>query len=367
MSGSVVTRATAVLALAAAASVAAAGAAAAQDGAAGKRAGRDSTKKPYVPPAVYEAEAPLPVTFTANIRQLRGDRGDKAPWRPATLSYAGPAGDTVVVPLRARTRGIWRLKSCTFPPLRFNFASKAARNTLFENLDRPKLVSYCRDDDRHEQYVLQELQLYRIYRLLTPFSHKVRLLRATYVDGASGKAQTTRYAILLEEEQSLARRVNGVLVEDKGAGPDALEPRHSAIVGVFQYLIGNTDFSIYALHNAELVRDSTFQIVPVAYDFDFAGAVNAHYATTDPKLPIKRVRERVYRGYCVPEAEFAAAFALLRERRAAIYALYADEIGRLLDPGVVKSTLSYFDDFYRTIDDPRAAKRLIVDACVTGG
>jgi len=361
MSRSIVGRGAALLALGAGT----AAPALAQDSASGGRG--DGGKRPHVPAAIYDAESPLAMTFTANLGRLRGDKGDKEPWRAATLSYAGPGGDTVVVPLRARTRGIWRLKSCTFPPLRFNFANKATRNTLLENLDRPKLVSYCRDDGRHEQYLLQELQLYRIYRLLTPFSHQVRLLRLTYADSASRKAQTTRYAVLLEEEQALARRVRGTLVEEKGAGPDALEPHHTALVGVFQYLVGNTDWSIYALHNAELVRDSIFQIVPVPYDFDFAGAVNAFYATVDPKLPIKKVRERIYRGYCVPPEHLAAVLALFRERRQAIYALYRDDVGRLLDPKVVEATLAYFDEFYRTIDHPREAKRAIADACVTGG
>jgi hypothetical protein len=273
----------------------------------------------------------------------------------------------VVVPLRARTRGFWRLKSCAFPPLRLNFAGKAVRNTAFENLDKPKLVGHCRDDDRYDQYVLQELQLYRIYRLLTPYSHNVRLLHLTYVDSASGKVETTRYALMLEEGQALARRVSGTLVEQQGAGPDALQPRHTAIFGLFQYLIGNTDWSIYALHNAELVRDSIFDIVPVPYDFDFAGAVNAFYATVDPKLPIKSVRERVYRGYCVPQEDLAAALALFRERREAIYALYRDDVGRLLEPRVVEATLAYFDAFYRTVDEPRATKRQIVDACIGYG
>ena len=360
MPWSAVARRTTLLALAAAA----ARPLAAQDGAAGGRNEGAANGKSSLPAAIYGAEAPLAMTFTANFRRLRGDKGDKVPWRAATLAYAAPGGDTVVVPLRARTRGFWRLKSCAFPPLRLNFAGKAVRNTALEHVDRPKLVSHCRDDERYDQYVLQELQLYRVYRLLTPFSHNARLLRLTYVDSASRKVETTRYALLLEEEQALARRVRGTLVKEKGAGPDALQPRHAAIFGVFQYLIGNTDWSIYALHNAELVRDSIFDIVPVPYDFDFAGAVNALYATVDPKLPIKNVRERIYRGYCVPQEDLDAALALFRGRREAIYALYRDDVGRLLEPRVVEATLAYFDAFYRTIDDPRATKRQIVDACI---
>jgi hypothetical protein len=58
-------------------------------------------------------------------------------------------------------------------------------------------------------------------------------------------------------------------------------------------------------------------------------------------------------------------FTLFRERKDAIYALYADPIGRLVEPRRVRETLAYFDEFYATINSPRAAKRDVVDACHT--
>jgi hypothetical protein len=314
----------------------------------------------------FDAEEPLTLTLTANLRQLRRDRAEQVPWRAATLSYTGEDGDTVVVPLRVRTRGIFRLKHCEFPPLRFNFAAGAARQTVFRGLDKPKLVNYCRDSDRYEQYVLQELQLYRIYGLLTPLSHRVRLLRLTYVDSATGRAETTRYAFLMEEPEALARRVGGTLVEVKGAGPADLAPYHVALFGVFQYFIGNTDWSIAGLHNAELVRNSAFVHIPIPYDFDHAGAVNPPYATPSPLVRIKHVRERIYRGYCVPTEQYAAVFALFNEKKDEIYALYRDGLGSLLTPRVVDETLAYFDEFYRTINSPRDARRAIADACLDG-
>jgi hypothetical protein len=333
---------------------------------------RDTTSKggkakaPKVPTRFFDASEPIPLTFTANLRQLRRDKGEKAPWRAATLSYVSEAGDTVRVPLRVRTRGIWRLRNCNFPPVRLDFAGNQVTHTVFEGLDKPKLVNYCRDNDRSEQYVLQEFQLYRVYGLLTPLSHKVRLARITYLDSASAERLTTRYAVIVEEPQALAERVGGELVREKGAGPGFVDPYYSALVGVFQYLIGNTDWSISVLHNAEVVRDSAYVFAPIAFDFDFAGAVDASYASPDPKLAIKDVRERVYRGYCVPEEQYARVFALFNEKKDAIYALYHDQLGGLLEPRVVKQTLEYFDEFYRTINDRRSARRQIIEACVGG-
>src|SRR4051812_26901905 len=118
----------------------------------------------------YAESTPVTITLTTNIKRLRDDRSANAPYRPATLSYVAD-GKTVVVPARVRTRGIWRLKTCDFPPLRVNFTSEDTKKTIFKGIDNPKLVSYCLDTDTGDQYILQEFQLYRIYRLLTPASH----------------------------------------------------------------------------------------------------------------------------------------------------------------------------------------------------
>ena len=314
--------------------------------------------KPIPAPALFESLEPVEVTFVTNIGKLRGDKGDDAPWRPGTFSYKGPGGTDVGVPMRAHTRGIWRLKMCDFPPLRLNFAGATSKGSIFEHLDKPKLVSYCQDTDAHEQYVLQEFQLYRIYQLLTPVSHKARLLKFDYVDSASRKTRARRYGFILEEPKALAGRVGAKVLDETGALPGDVEPFQEAIFGIFQYMIGNTDFAHGALHNVELFIQPDGTVLPVAYDFDFAGAVNARYAVVDESLHLVNVRQRLFRGFCVDDESFAKAFTLFREKKDAIYALYDDPIGKLMDGGTVKETLHYFDDFYKDIKDARSASRI---------
>jgi hypothetical protein len=321
------------------------------------------TPKIIPAPAFFESHTPVEVTLTANIGRLRGDKNPDPPWRAATLSYKGPDGNAVTVPLRARTRGIWRLKSCEFPPLRLNFSGETSKGSLFDKLDKPKLVSYCEDRDGYEQYILQEFQLYRIYHLLTPVSHHARLLKLTYADSGSGKVSARRYGFVLEEPSALAARLGGRIMEQQGARPDDLDPYHRALMGVFQYMIGNTDFSIPALHNVELFFKPDGAIMPIAYDFDFSGAVNARYATPDPMLKIPNVRQRLFRGDCTDADSYARVFTLFKEKKPEIYALYGDEIGKLMDRRTVKETLRYFDDFYETIGDPRSARRSIIESC----
>jgi hypothetical protein len=147
---------------------------------------QEPEKKLAVSPAFWEVQDPISVTLTTNISKLRGDKKDDPPWRPATLSYKGPDGLPLTIPIQARTRGIWRLRMCDFPPLRLNFSGEKSKGSIFHKLDKPKLVSYCQDNDGYEQYILQEFQLYRIYQLLTPVSHKSRQLSLTYADSARG-------------------------------------------------------------------------------------------------------------------------------------------------------------------------------------
>ena len=315
-------------------------------------------------PVFFESQEPIEVTLTTNIGQIRGDKGTDPPWRPATISYTGVDGSLVNVPLKARTRGIWRLKRCDFPPMRLNFSGETSKGSIFHHLDKPKLVSYCQDRDMYEEYILEEFQLYRIYQLLTPISHKARLLKFSYADSGSGKIRAKRYGFIMEEPSALGARLGGKVMEQKGALPGDLDPFQDALFGVFQYMIGNTDFSVSALHNVELYFGNDGIVAPIAYDFDFAGVVNATYAVPDEKLGIVNVRQRVFRGYCTDPGEYAKVFALFKEKKPEIYALYADSIGKLMDRGNVRSTLKYFDEFYETIGDSRAAKRSIIEACI---
>ena len=323
-----------------------------------------SEKKLEVSPAFWDGQDPISVTLTTNIGKLRGDKKEAPPWRPATLSYKGPDGLPLTIPIQARTRGIWRLRMCDFPPLRLNFSGEKSKGSIFQKLDKPKLVSYCQDNDLYEQYILQEFQLYRIYQLLTPVSHKARLLKFAYADSASGKVRATRYGFVIEEPKAIAARIGGKFMDQKGALPGDLDPDQDALVGVFQYMIGNTDFSVAALHNMELLFKDDGTVMPVAYDFDFAGAINARYAVPAEILNLRNVRRRLFRGYCTGPDSYARAFARFNEKKPEIYALYNDDIGKLMDSGTVKETLRYFDEFYETINDPRSAKKSIIEPCI---
>lgn len=326
--------------------------------------GETKEVKPHNPSPLFAETKPIEITLTAPIRQLRRDRTGEPEYRPATLTYSGDSGQ-VTMPVRVRTRGIWRRKNCDIPPLLLNVPKDSVKGTVFARLDKVRLTLHCRNSDDFEQYVLQEFQIYRVQRLLSPLSFDVRLARLTYVDSDKKDTVAQRYAFLQEEDEEFAARLGARLVTIQGASPGDLDPYESAFLGVFQYFIGNSDFSIRALHNVVLLYRDPHHI-PVARDFDWSGAVNARYAKPNPILPIRTVSERIMRGYCAPAEEYEKVFALFKEKKDAIYDLYGDTLAAQMKPDVVKSTLKYFDAFYSVINNPREAKARIVGACLAG-
>ena len=319
----------------------------------------DSAPKPYELQKLFSNDSVVHFTLTTNLRALSRSRSGEPRYHGAKLTYSDTGASPITIPLRVRTRGHWRRVNCEMPPLLLNFWTDSSRKTLFARVDRGRLVVHCRNDDIREQYVLQEFQLYRVYNLLTPFSHRARLARVTYVDSASGRTTATRYGFILEDDDDMALRNGGRRHDVKGAKSGDLDPFTDALVGLFEYMIGGTDWSVAGLHNIQLVVQDAGSVRAVAYDFDWSGAVNASYAKPDYRLPITQVRQRLFRGYCVPAEEFNRAIALFNEKKPAIYALYSDHIGRLMNPDVVRRTLEYFDDFYRTINNPRDAAELL--------
>jgi hypothetical protein len=137
-------------------------------------------------------------------------------------------------------------------------------------------------------------------------------------------------------------------------------------ISIFEYWIGNTDWSLAALHNIEMMRKPDGDYIPVAYDFDWSGAVNARYAFPNPTLGIRTVRERLHRGPCKTAAQWAPTIAHYKSRRAAIDSVWAAPIAGL-DPKRRADTKTYLDQLWPLLDNPRAFGRAVVDVCQRQG
>ena len=321
--------------------------------------------QPRAPQPLFTSHEPLILTIEADYGTIFKERDDESQYHPARLTFAGPNGAATTVNIELRTRGHFRRQAriCGFPPLRVDFPKDSVVGTVFEDQNRIDLATHCQDRrEQFEQITLLEHLIYRTYNLLTDKSFRVRLARITYLDAAGKRDTVTKYGFFVEDKPDMARRIGGDVLNQREIHDENTDFDPMTLTALFEYFIGNTDWSVWALHNILLVAmpDAAFPTA-VPFDFDWSGVISAPYARPDEKLPIRSVRVRLFRGYCRAPVELAPVFALFNQKKDGIYALYQNQEG--LTDETKKKTLEYFDEFYQTINDPRSVEREILRKC----
>lgn len=302
---------------------------------------------------LFDSEEVLHIKLSGSVRALFNDRSDAAPYKPLVLTYKGADSNEVTINLRAKPRGNFRRKkeNCTYPPILLNFTRKEAKPSLFDKQDKLKLVTPCASDN----YVIREYLVYKLYNLVTPKSFRARLARVTFFD-TDKKKETQFYSILLEEDEQMAKRNGFNLMPIKNLNGESTETETFLKMAVFQYLIGNTDWSVPFLHNIRILSMDAKSIPSVVpYDFDHSGIVNAPYALPPEQLALSSTQERRFRGYCITDwktlDEVIATYNRLKEN---IYKLYTGNT--MLDAKYIKATTRFLDEFYETINNPKKLK-----------
>ena len=277
-------------------------------------------RPPEPPTPLFASDTPIHITIHGPISALADNRDAVA--RQATLT-----ADGLALPVTLSGRGITRLQRdvCDFPPLRVDFPRKAPPGSLFAQQGHLKLVTHCKRSGDFQQKVLLEYAAYRIYNLLTPQSFRVRLANIDYMNG-DGRPYASKIGFFIEDIDDVAKRNGLVKTSLVGLIPVAqLDPASAARFAVFEDLISNYDWSMRAgpgsepcCHNARLLaanKSPGTPVIPVPYDFDFSGLVDAPYAAPPEGVRIRSVRDRLYRGYCVhmPQANAVAAQMAARQ------------------------------------------------------
>ena len=313
----------------------------------------------------------LQVTITAPFSSLMRDRPNEE-YMPATFRYQDSAGDTIEFNIGIRTRGRLRRDPtiCAFAPLRLNFKKSETKNTLFDHQDKLKLVTHCQNNNaRYRQAVLKEYLAYRILNLMTDVSYRVRLLDITYVDTDKKNRASVNYAFFIEHADRFAKRIDTPALQVSRASLLDLEPEYLNITSVFQYFIGNTDFSPLAAakgedccHNYTLFAKDAEPFLAVPYDFDMSGIVSAKHSMPNPRFSMRNVRVRLYRGRCANNSHLPASLERFAEQRDAINELINTQ--DLMTPNTRKTALAYADKFYSLLDSQKKIDKKLVTKCI---
>ena len=311
---------------------------------------------------LFQDGPPLEFTLTSDFNQINKERTPQnGKQYPGVLTVNG--ADTAV---SLASRGHLRLKSqiCDFVPIKVTFARDQLAGTVFEAQTTLKLGTHCRNDAQADQYVIREYLAYTLANLVTPLSFRARLARGTYVDARSKNRVSTHSALFLEHEHDVARRLGGRDVRVPHMAFADFDKDALTTMMLLEYMLGNTDYSIWTLHNVVIVEDKRRRFFPVPYDFDLSGIVHAPYAAPDPRLSLRSVTDRLYRGPCRTLEEFTAAAEPFRAHQAEMLGAI-DGVGALTRAHKDEMK-EYVDSFFRRIATPQGIKRTFVDGCHAG-
>jgi hypothetical protein len=322
----------------------------------------DTISSDYKASHLFENEDIIQLCLEGDIRKLFLDREENSSYHSIILSYSLHNSDTTTLNIKVKTRGHFRRdrENCIKPPLLLTFSSDSATmHSLFAGQNKVKLVTAC----KHEKLVLREYLIYKIYDLIAENTFRARLVQVNFHDTKKGKKTESLFGILLEDQMLMAKRNNAHLIKKRHLNPKNTNRETFLKMAVFQFLIGNTDWSVQFLHNIKLLNNTSVAgYIPVPYDFDHAGIVESSYANPAQELKLPSVRQRRYRGYCIENMqEFDSLFACFAKNRLAIYKLYTDN--PLLEKAYVKRTIKYLDQFYEIINDEEASKKAFQYPC----
>lgn len=260
----------------------------------------------------------LDVVLTTDLVQLLANANNEDASQPATFSFVSPNKATYDMALKIKARGKFRKQACDFPPILLNFPKKGLEAQGLATHDKYKLVTHCLDDKNlgHEK-LLREYLAYQLYRELTPNSYRVQLVNIQYVDTNRRVSGFTRYGFIIEDTDEMAERIGGEECDECFyALPGTLDTRVADLHALFQYMIGNSDYSIPVLRNVKLVRHaSTQRLLTVGYDFDFSGLVDAPYALPASHNGQLVVRQRLYLGTSTPDTAMKQTIALFLSKQ----------------------------------------------------
>lgn len=335
---------------------------------------------------------PLPLKFTYSNKQMRKQASTES-YVKSVMSYQTQGvWDSIAVELRAR--GNFRRTNCYFPPIKLKIKGSEAKGTPFEGVKKMKVVLPCLLQKRSNDDILKEYLAYKIYETFTTAHFKTRLVDLEFTDDprkkkaedplttifresikrnlstlndsvfARRKPRTYRLrAFLIEDIKNVAQR-NEAKVFDRFVHPLAQDASASLRNAFFQFMIGNTDFSTAYGHNQKLLFLDK-KTVPLPYDFDMSGLVDASYSVVsninDQELPITDVTQRLYRGFKRDLRTTQQVRTEFLERKGTVMKTVADLKQRFDNPKTYAKTRDYLLDFFAILENESRFKMEILD------
>ncbi len=306
---------------------------------------------------------PMDMTLTFDLKKYQRSKF-KGEYLPVHFYYQ--INDTLRLEksMRIKARGEFRRKHCSFAPFWLNIRKADIANQHLQEVTRIKIVTHCRGSNEYADYLLKEYLTYKIYNILSPISFRVRLLRMKYVDTGRKNRVTESWAFMIEPEEMLAGRHDGQVIKKDELIMRLMKPETMDLVALFQFMIGNADYSIAGRHNVKILGLPGFGsegYTPVPYDFDYTGLVNAEYALPGENLGITSIQDRYFLGLCREESEYQQVIDHLEKHR--------DEILEMINsfPYMKEKKksemISYLEGFFILASDTERIRKKLNKTC----
>lgn len=313
---------------------------------------------------LFASTNPIHLRASGSAKAIKKNTNDST-YTNGKFSYEKQPGQWMDIETEARVRGNFRLKNCYFPPLKLKFSKKSVKGTVFEGNKTVKVVLPCKRQNNMNPLIGREYLCYKLYEQVTPFHFKTRLVNLELTE--TGKRKTHVYellAFMVEDNSKVAERSKGKVIEMKGLSPAAFDPAQTVRNDYFQYMIGNADWSAVYQHNSNILfADNKY--MPLPYDFDMSGLVNADYAQVNPpSLGTGDPRERVYRGFCKEESVMQNIRKEYLPLEKTFHSII-DENSIYWRESDTRDMHSYLDEFYHIMKDDNLFKKSILQGCRT--
>lgn len=274
---------------------------------------------------------------------------------PGTLTTS----EGEVYQLEVRRRGKFRRMKAELPPLKLKFKKKALVTAGFDTLNEMKLVLPFRTDDVGDEWLVREYLAYRMFEHLTPVSIRARLIRLTLRDSHVEKYKKTVYAMLIEDDEFTAARLGANIIEEYGIHPDSFLMNQAALVSMFNYMIGNTDWDVSMSRNVRLVKSpESGKILTLPYDFDFSGFVHTNYASPSLESGLKNNRQRFLMANGIRPESLKTAVKILRAAKKDLYSICKS---KHVSRDAIDDMQTYLDSFFDAVKESDEVPSVMVD------
>jgi len=275
---------------------------------------------------------------------------------PARISFETQDGKQETWNLKLELRGAFRRRKCDVPPLKLNFVKSELKDQGLYKYDDIKLVTHCLEAEEARENILREWIVYRMYERLTDAAFRTQLMDVTYKDSQSSQS-LENIGILIESIDQLRKRLDMKECKDCiGMKRENYVAEDLLRVSLFQYMIGNTDWSGHLAKNMKAIgpSDGNTNLIPVPYDFDFSAMVSPSYAVPREQLGQYKLEDRVYLGPPEKPEDCEKVFNLFQENRKAFEQIIKSTEG--LSDGSKKDMLKYLKSFYRELENGKLEK-----------